>query len=168
MTLPFKYLPHEILNKPKPALAIRVYLAASRVFHPQANREASDASQTGDHHLCPPLITEPTTHKPPEKEKEKKTHAETHRQRRPTTTEIDPPAAETHRLALRRRQHHLHLQPPPLRTSTTTDTKTQVIVLPLLYDSNRRCLHRPCAATAVDPHSRRSQAPRPSPSLFSI
>nr|POF10120.1 hypothetical protein CFP56_75081 [Quercus suber] len=32
MTLPFKYLPHEILNKPKPAPAIRVYPAAPHEF----------------------------------------------------------------------------------------------------------------------------------------
>nr|POE55455.1 hypothetical protein CFP56_45802 [Quercus suber] len=32
MTLPFKYLPHEILNKPKPAPAIRIYPAASHEF----------------------------------------------------------------------------------------------------------------------------------------
>ena len=63
MIVPFKFLPHEILNKPKPAPTIRIF--------PQANRETSDASQAGDHHLCPPLITEPTTHKPQKKKKKK-------------------------------------------------------------------------------------------------
>ena len=32
MTVPFKFLPHEILNKPKPTLAIRIYLQAPHEF----------------------------------------------------------------------------------------------------------------------------------------
>ena len=32
MTIPFKFLPHEILNKPKPAPAIRIYPQAPHEF----------------------------------------------------------------------------------------------------------------------------------------
>ena len=145
MTLPFKYLPHEILNKPKPASAICVYpVAPHEFFIPKPTKKPV---------MPPKLVTtiharlwsqnpQPTNH-PKKKEKERPTS-------RPIDN-VDPPAAETHRLALRRRWHHLHLQPPPLRTSTTTDAKTQDITPPLLYHSSRRCIPRLCATTTVNP-----------------
>ena len=154
MSVPFKYLPHEIFKKPKPALTIRVYPAAPHeFFYPQANREASDATQASDRHPCPPLITKPTPTNPKKKKKPTSRPIGNIDLPPPISThqvEIDSPAAETHRPALHRCQHHLHLQPPPLRTSTTTGTKTQDIAPPLLYDSSRRYFHRPRAATAVD------------------
>ena len=35
MTVPFKFLPHEILNKPKPALVIRIYHASPSATKPE-------------------------------------------------------------------------------------------------------------------------------------
>ena len=68
------------------------------------------------------------------KKREEETHAKTHWQRRPTTTEIDPLAAETHRPALHRRRHYLHPQPPLLSALTTINANTQDIMPPLLHN----------------------------------
>ena len=79
MSVPFKYLPHEIFKKPKPAPTIRVYPAAPHeFFYPQANREASDATQASDRHPCPPLITKPTPTNPKKKKKKKKKPSQGH------------------------------------------------------------------------------------------
>ena len=133
MSVPFKYLPHEIFKKPKPAPTIRVYPAAPHeFFYPQANREASDATQASDRHPCPPLITEPTLTNPKKKKKPTSRPIGNIDLPPPISThqvEIDSPAAETHRLR-RRRRRYLHHQPPLLSASTTTDTKTQGIALP--------------------------------------
>ena len=58
MTLTFKFLPHEILNKPKP-VPVCIYPLYPHEFF---IREASDPFQACDHHSCPPLITEPRNH----------------------------------------------------------------------------------------------------------
>ena len=123
-------------------------------FYPQASREASDATQASDRHPCPPLITKPTPTNP----KKRKDPA------RPIGN-VDPPAAETHRPALRRRRHHLHLQPPPLRTSTTTDSSRRhsstipaAAVFTVLAPPQPSI---PSAAVFTEP-------PLSSPSLFSV
>ena len=106
MTVRFKFLPHEILNKPKPTPAIRIY--------PQANREAcSDASQASDHHPCPPLITEPTTHKPQKKKKREKKKKLTHAS--PLAAKPTDQSLAADPSATCRRHHHCRSgrQPPP-------------------------------------------------------
>ena len=91
MSVPFKYLPHEIFKKPKLAPTIRVYPAAPyEFFYPQANREASDATQASDRHPCPPLITKPTPTNPKKKKKK---------------TQRDPSATSTHQLLKSTDQH---------------------------------------------------------------
>ena len=157
MSVPFKYLPHEIFQKPRPAPAIRVYPAAPHEFF---------IPKPAEKPVTPPkpvtaIRARLWSQNPQTQKKKKKDPA------RPIGN-VDPPAAGTHRPALRRRRHHLHLQPPPLRTSTTTDTKTQVIAPPILHDSSRRhssaipaaadftvlAPPQPLIPTAVDPKRR--------------
>ena len=136
MTIPFKFLPHEILNKPKPAPAIHIYPSSPTwVFHPQANKEASDASQANDQHSCPPLITEPTTYKPPKKKK--KTHAS------PLATNCQDP--------------QINSQPPVTDTIFTLHHRRcqdlrQAATTPPQFEP-------PLSALSSCRHSRRSQAP---------
>ena len=158
MSVPFKYLSHEILNKPKSAPAIRVYPAAPRVFHPQANREASDASQAGDHYPCPPLITEPT----PTSQKKKKNP------RKPSATSRDPqinpqppqpisrrsPSATSCRQISHCRQHHLRPWPLPLGTSSHRRCKPRDRQLPLRRCNLPRLTPPPSSTTSTAVHRR--------------
>ena len=87
MTLTFKFLPHEILNKPKP-VPVCIYPLYPHEFF---IREASDPFQACDHHSCPPLITEPRNHIT-KKKKKKSDPRKTHQ---PTSCQ-DPSSTLTH------------------------------------------------------------------------
>ena len=80
--------------------------------------------------------------------KREETHIETHRQPRPTIADIDPLAAESHRLALschRPTSHHCrhyqHTHQPSLSTPSS----------PLFHVSCRRCLSHRRATTVTGP-----------------
>ena len=111
MTIPFKFLPHEILNKPKPASAIRIYpLWPHEFFIPKPIEKPATPSKPVTTIRARLLSQNQQTTKKGEKKKGDPCKP-TSRQNPQINTQSpqthQPPATKTHH----------HPRPPPLRTS---------------------------------------------------
>ena len=150
MIVPFKFLPHDILNKPKLTLVIRIFPQAPHEFFTPKPIEKLVVPPKPVTTIIARLWSQnpQPTKKKKENEKEKK--------RKEKVTHASPPTVETHRSVLSCYRPISHLLPTPsspLRTSTTTEDVDHLHVSPPLSSlsmSVRLSSHY---------HSRRSLAP---------
>ena len=119
MTVPFKFLPYEILNKPKPTLEIRIYPTAPHEFFIPKPTEKPVTPPKPMTTIRAHLWSQNPHHKPKKKKKREREKKATHQ----------PPASETHKINTHRPKTQ---QPPaaePIITSTTTMSRAAAAFL---------------------------------------
>ena len=161
MTVPFKFLPHEILNRPKPAPVIRIY--------PQGPHELFTPKPTEKPTTPPKLVTTICAHlwsQNPQATKKKKNTTQAHQ----------TPGIETHKSTLNCCRPISHLlqthQPPVADTIFTLDHHRKGPWPPSMpRPKTSSCHSSPIRAAAVFPVFALSQLSIPSiacplPNLF--
>ena len=135
MTVPFKFLPHKILNKPKPAPTVCIYpLWPYEFFIPKlTEKPAAPSKLMTTIRVC--LWSQNPQHPPPKKKREKKGWP---------TQAHQLPAAKTHKSALSRHRPISHLPSTPSSPSTAAVEDVEPLPMPRLeigsYHSSMLCV----------------------------
>ena len=153
MTVPFKFLPHEILNRPKPAPVIRIY--------PQGPHELFTPKPTEKPTTPPKLVTTICAHlwsQNPQATKKKKTPRKPirHQASRPTSqlsTVVDPLAICCRPIS------HLLLTPSSPSTTIAKDLDHRRCQDPRQVAATPPQFEPPLSSPSSRCHSRRSLAP---------